>query len=88
MQTAGLSTGFEETVRRGDPAGGRFSVFYYRAGRLIAVDSINRPGEHLAARKLIAAGVQIPPEQAADEGFDLGSALGRAQAETPVPPTG
>lgn len=74
LQTAGISAGFDQTVVRGDPAAGRFSVFYYRSGRLIAVDSVNRPAEHLAARKIIAAGAPVLPLQAADESFDLKSA--------------
>jgi 3-phenylpropionate/trans-cinnamate dioxygenase ferredoxin reductase component len=46
-------------------------VFYFRDDRLAAVDSVNRPGDHLAGRKLIGAGTQITPEQAADLSVDL-----------------
>jgi 3-phenylpropionate/trans-cinnamate dioxygenase ferredoxin reductase subunit len=38
---------------------------------LIAVDSINRPADHILARKLLAANAPVTPEQAADESFDL-----------------
>lgn len=75
LQTAGLTQDASHTVVRGDPANRKFSVFYYRAGRLCAIDSVNRPAEHLTARKLIAAFAHVPPEQAADESFDLKSAL-------------
>jgi 3-phenylpropionate/trans-cinnamate dioxygenase ferredoxin reductase subunit len=75
LQTAGLTQGCTETVVRGNPASRNFSVFYYRAGQLRAIDSINRAAEHLTARKLIAAFAQITREQAADESFDLTSAL-------------
>lgn len=75
LQMAGISRGHEREVLRGNPASGRFSVFYFKDGRLIAVDSVNRPGEHLLARRLLAAGTALTPEQAADEGFDLKRAL-------------
>ena len=41
LQMAGLCDGFEEAHTVGDPAAGRFSIEYRRAGRLIAVDAIN-----------------------------------------------
>jgi 3-phenylpropionate/trans-cinnamate dioxygenase ferredoxin reductase subunit len=84
LQMAGISAGFDQTVLRGDPASGKFSMFYFRAGRLIAVDSVNRPGEHLAARKLIEAGARITPQQAADQSFDLRAGTGSQTA----PPAG
>lgn len=73
LQMAGLSGGADLEALRGEPASHKFSVFYFKNARLIAVDSINRPGEHLAARKLLAAGAILTPEQAADESFDLKS---------------
>jgi 3-phenylpropionate/trans-cinnamate dioxygenase ferredoxin reductase subunit len=75
LQMAGLSTGADHTVTRGDPATNKFSTFYYKGGELKAIDSINRPAEHLTARKLIGGRVHVTPEQAADEGFDLKTAL-------------
>ena len=71
LQMAGLPHGFDQVVSRGDPESRKFSVFYFREGGLRAVDSINRPAEHLAARKLIGARVKLSPDQARDESFDL-----------------
>jgi 3-phenylpropionate/trans-cinnamate dioxygenase ferredoxin reductase subunit len=71
LQMAGLSRGYSQAVTRGDPESRKFSIFYFRDGRLAAVDSVNRPGEHLAGRKLIGAGTAILPEQAADASVDL-----------------
>jgi 3-phenylpropionate/trans-cinnamate dioxygenase ferredoxin reductase subunit len=42
---------------------------------LIAVDSINRPGDQMAARRLINMGVSPSTEQAADPSFDLRSLM-------------
>ena len=71
LQMAGLSGGCSQVVTRGVPESRKFSLFYFRDGRLAAVDSVNRPGDHLAARKLIGAGTGITPEQAADLSVDL-----------------
>jgi 3-phenylpropionate/trans-cinnamate dioxygenase ferredoxin reductase subunit len=74
LQMAGLPIGFDQVVTRGDPETRKFSVFYYRAGKLCAVDSINRPADHLAARKLIGARTALSPDQSKDESFELKSA--------------
>lgn len=71
LQMVGLAHGRDHHVIRGEPDQGAFSVFVYRSNRLIAVDSVNRPGEQLIARKLIGAGVSPSPAQAADLSFDL-----------------
>lgn len=76
LQMAGLSAGADAWAVRGDMAGGgSFSVYHYRGGRLIAVDSVNAAKDHLQARKLLDAGVTPTPAQAADTAFDLGSLL-------------
>jgi len=56
LQIAGLSQGHDTAVLRGDPAARNFSVMYLRDGRLIAADTVSAPRDHLAFRKLIAAG--------------------------------
>ena len=73
LQMAGLSGGADQWVVRGDMAAGTFSVVYFRAGALVAVDTINAGREHLQARTLMDAGLSPSPEQAADTAFDLGS---------------
>jgi 3-phenylpropionate/trans-cinnamate dioxygenase ferredoxin reductase subunit len=71
LQMAGLSFGFDRTVIRGMMESRKFSVFYFRDGQLLGVDSINRPADHMAARKLIAGRKPVTPEQAADEAINL-----------------
>ena len=71
LQMAGLNIDADQAVLRGDPATETFSVFLFRAGALIAVESVNRPVDHMAARRLLTLGVAITPSQAADEAFDL-----------------
>jgi 3-phenylpropionate/trans-cinnamate dioxygenase ferredoxin reductase component len=74
LQIAGLTTGHDRHVIRGDPASGGFSVFCYKGGQLLGIESIDRPADHAHARRLLGAGRQVTPEQAADAGFDLRAA--------------
>ena len=71
LQIAGITVGHDAAVLRGDPDARRFSVFCYRAGRLIGVESINQTPDHVAARRLLAGDPELTPEQAADESYDL-----------------
>ncbi|MCJ2142476.1 NAD(P)/FAD-dependent oxidoreductase [Methylobacterium sp. E-066] len=69
LQIAGLSGPGDASVVRG--SGVAFSVFRFRDGALRAVESVDRAGDHMIARRLLAAGTPLTPEQAADPGFDL-----------------
>jgi 3-phenylpropionate/trans-cinnamate dioxygenase ferredoxin reductase subunit len=75
LQMAGLTTGYDRVVVRGDRAQGAFSAFCYKSGQLVGIESVNRAGDHMFGRRLLAANGSITPEQAADTGFDLKRAL-------------
>jgi 3-phenylpropionate/trans-cinnamate dioxygenase ferredoxin reductase subunit len=75
LQIAGLTTGYDRVVLRGDLAKKAFSAFCYHGDRLLGIESINRAGDHMFGRRLQAMDRSITPEQAADESFDLKSAL-------------
>jgi 3-phenylpropionate/trans-cinnamate dioxygenase ferredoxin reductase subunit len=78
LQMAGLSGGADAWAVRGDlAAGASFSIYHFRAGKLIAVDSVNSAKDHLQARKLLDAGVSPTPEQAGDVGVDLGALIAK-----------
>ncbi|OUM44616.1 NAD(P)/FAD-dependent oxidoreductase [Arthrobacter sedimenti] len=71
LQIAGLSAPGDETVLNGDPETSRFSILCFRDGRLSAVESMNSPADHMAARKLLASSWGPAPEEAATPGFSL-----------------
>ncbi len=71
LQIAGITTGHDKAVLRGDPDSGHFSVFCYRADRLIGVELVNQTADHVVARRLLAGDPKLTPEQAADESYDL-----------------
>jgi 3-phenylpropionate/trans-cinnamate dioxygenase ferredoxin reductase subunit len=57
LQTAGLSFEADRHILSGNPDDNAFSVFHFAGDRLVAVDSINRPADHMIARRLLAAGI-------------------------------
>ena len=71
LQIAGITTGHDNSVLRGNPADRNFSVFCFRGARLIGVESVNRTADHVIARRLLAGDPLLSPEQAADESYDL-----------------
>jgi 3-phenylpropionate/trans-cinnamate dioxygenase ferredoxin reductase subunit len=75
LQIAGLTTGYDQVVVRGDPGQGSFSAFCYKAGQLLGIESINRASDHVFGRKILGLNRSIGPEQAADLSFDLKAAL-------------
>ncbi len=71
LQIAGITTGHDLAVIRGNPADRSFSVFCFRGGKLIGVESVNRTADHVVARRLMASEPELLPEQAADADYDL-----------------
>jgi 3-phenylpropionate/trans-cinnamate dioxygenase ferredoxin reductase subunit len=71
LQIAGLSSGFDETVVRGEPDSEKFSVLYYREDRLIAVDAVNSPPDYMVVRKALTQGATVPADRAGDVGTPL-----------------
>jgi 3-phenylpropionate/trans-cinnamate dioxygenase ferredoxin reductase subunit len=70
LQIAGLGRPDDELVLRGDPDGA-FSVFHLRGGRLVSVESVNRPADHMGARALLKAGITPSSAQIVDIGANL-----------------
>lgn len=54
LQMVGLSQGYDQVVLRGDAAARSFCAFYLREGAIIAVDAVNRAGEFMLAKRLVA----------------------------------
>ena len=75
LQMVGLPTGADDSVLRGNPEQGRFSVFRYRGDSLVAVESVNQPLDHIMSRKLIAAGISPDKRMIADLRVELKSLL-------------
>ena len=81
LQIAGLSAGFDDVVVRGSPDAEKFSVLYYRDGRLIAADCVNQPADFLQIKQALAKGRTILPAAAADTSVPLKQSI----LDAPVP---
>lgn len=53
LQTIGLNSDYDETVLRGDPDSGRFSVVYLRDGHVAALDCVNMVKDFVQGRALV-----------------------------------
>ena len=79
LKMVGLSEGFERLVLRGDPATDSFSAFYLKGDKVLAADTVNRPQDFIAAKRLVAEGIAVTAEQLADDGRPLKELLPAAQ---------
>jgi 3-phenylpropionate/trans-cinnamate dioxygenase ferredoxin reductase component len=71
LMIAGLSHGVDTWVLRGAPESRAFSTFGFRGGKLAVVESVNRAGDHAAAKRIIGTPKTLTPEDAANPAFDL-----------------
>ncbi len=75
LQIAGISTGYDRVVLRGDPAERKFAAYYLRDSRLIAVDAINSPKDFLLGKRLVAQRATVSPQRIEDTTADLASEI-------------
>lgn len=72
LQIAGLSQGYDQVIERGDSDTGRsFAAFYFKDGRLIAADCVNRAPEFMLSKKIITGNLDVDPERLADESIPV-----------------
>lgn len=73
LQMTGTSLGHTSIIERKAEESGSFSLFYYQDQKLIGADSINRPQDHVHARKLLDLGISPNRKLVANPRFDLAS---------------
>lgn len=83
LQIAGLLNGIDRSIVTGDVTGANFSVLNFARGRLACVESINRPTDHMAARRLVSAETQLD-QDAVPPNFDLSAFLRRQTTDRQV----
>ena len=71
LQTAGLWTGADQTLVRGDPQSRAFAAFYLKEGRVIAVDAVNAAPEYIVGKKLVASQAQVAPAELVDKSISM-----------------
>jgi len=80
LQTAGLSTGFDDLVVRGEPSSRSFSIVYLRDGRVIALDCVNATKDFVQARRLVTEHLRVDRAELADAGVQLKQLTGAPSA--------
>ncbi len=71
LQTVGISAGHDETVTRGDPASGSFSVVYLKQGAVIALDCVNAVKDYVQGRAHVIARAKLDSARLADASVPL-----------------
>ena len=61
LQTVGLSRGFDATAVRGKPDERRFSIVYFREGKVVALDCVSAMKDYVQGKALIASGRAFDP---------------------------
>lgn len=75
LQMTGIPSPECAEVARGALEGTSCSVFSFRDSKLVYVESLNRAADHMLARRLLAARLELTAEQASDPSFELKSLL-------------
>jgi 3-phenylpropionate/trans-cinnamate dioxygenase ferredoxin reductase subunit len=79
LQMVGLTQGGDHHVVLGEPAENKFSIYHYAGNRLLGIESVNRPADHMLGRKMLGAGFSPTPQTVAGGPDALKAALAAFQ---------
>jgi 3-phenylpropionate/trans-cinnamate dioxygenase ferredoxin reductase subunit len=88
LQMVGLTAGGDSHVVLGDLPDNKFSIYHYAGGRLLGIESVNRPGDHMLGRKMLGAGFSPTPQTIAAGPEGLKAALAAFLENEPARATG
>lgn len=80
LQMVGLPGRSDRQVMVGAPEDNRFSVYHFSQDRLTAIETVNRPADHMLGRKMLATNYSPSPEALASNPEGLKSAFAEWQA--------
>jgi len=76
LQIAGLSTGYDDIIIRGDIEGSRsFAAYYFKNDKLLAVDAVNAPRDFMMTRMALTKGKTLDKAILRDPKAELKSAM-------------
>ncbi|PBB20816.1 FAD-dependent oxidoreductase [Mesorhizobium sp. WSM4313] len=84
LQMVGLTQGGDHHVVLGDLAENRFSIYHYAGNRLLGIESVNRPADHMLGRKMLGAGFSPTPQTVAGGSDALKAALAAFSQDEPA----
>jgi 3-phenylpropionate/trans-cinnamate dioxygenase ferredoxin reductase subunit len=71
LQIAGLSTGYDDVIIRGNPADRSFACLYLKDRKLIATDAVNSPKEFVQSKALISSHTELDRNKLANTNIQL-----------------
>ncbi|AZO09919.1 MULTISPECIES: FAD-dependent oxidoreductase [unclassified Mesorhizobium] len=84
LQMVGLTQGGDSHVVLGEPAENKFSIYHYAGNRLLGIESVNRPADHMLGRKMLGAGFSPTPQTVAGGPDALKAALAAFSQNEPA----
>jgi len=79
LQIAGLSSGYDDVIIRGNNESGRsFAAFYFKDDKFIAVDAVNAPRDFMFGKMTLTKGVNLDKLKLVDSEIDLKSTVIKA----------
>ncbi len=75
LQLLGAPLSFDQPVKRGDPNGGSFTVFYMDGDKIAGVNAVNAPKDIAVARRLMAGDASVDRQRLRDPSVPLRSLL-------------
>lgn len=71
LQIAGITTGADHVHLAGSREEGRLVAYCFRGPRLLGIETVNRPGEHMLGRRILEGDLKVLREDVSAAAFDL-----------------
>ena len=84
LQMVGLTQGGDHHVVLGDLGENKFSIYHYAGNRLLGIEFVNRPADHMLGRKMLGAGFSPTPQTVAMDPEGLKAALAAFSQDEPA----
>jgi len=85
LQIVGITAAADHVHSAGSLEEGRLVTYCFKGDRLLGIETVNRPGEHMAGRKLLSGDLQLARAEVERHDFDLKAHLS-ALAKASVAP--
>lgn len=81
LQIVGITNSADHVHVAGSVAEGRFAAYCFRGERLLGIETVNRPGDHMAGRKLLSGDLVLARAEIERHDFDLKAHMAAISAQ-------
>ncbi|KQT54769.1 hypothetical protein ASG43_04205 [Aureimonas sp. Leaf454] len=71
LQIAGITTGADHVHLSGSREAGRLVAYCFRGEKLLGIETVNRPGEHMLGRRILEGDLKVLRSDVSADDFDL-----------------